>query len=116
MNQEEKEIVSKSKEKFKKHRWCIVTLKKDVSYPYPLSPLESLVISQNENFHRTDYLLYIHNKYFSIRCYRKDPKEPPLEAVRFMLDDFIWAELYTIFDIKSKKVKELSDDKDKEPI
>lgn len=116
MNQEEKEIVSKSKEKFKKHRWLSVTLKKDVSYPYPLSPLESLIILQYNNFKRKEYLLYIHNKYLSIRCLGKCSKESNFEPVRFLLDDFIWAELYTIFDIKLEKVKWLSDDKDKEPI
>lgn len=116
MNQEQKEIIEKSKNIFKKSRWISVTLKKDVSWPYPLSPLESLLIFQYNNLQRTEYLLYIHNRYLSVRCSKNCPEKLAFEPVRFLIDDFIWIELYSIFDIKSKKVKSLYNDKDKEPI
>lgn len=116
MNQEEKEIIEKSKELFKQRRWISVSIKKDVSWPHPLSPLESLLIFQYEKLQRTEYLLYIHNKYLSIRCPKKSSKKSLFEPVRFLIDDLIWIELYSIFDVKSKNVKSLSGDKDKEPI
>lgn len=115
MNLKETEIMLESKKRFNQHQWLYVTVKSDVeSLPYSPSPFDSILEHSRDSLHHKHYILYIHDKYLTIRADGFN-----YEPVKLLIDDKIWIELFYLFDVnvkKTRKDKKLAKDRDNEPV
>ena len=115
MNLKEKEIIAESKARFRQHKWLHVIVKNGVStLPYSPSPFDSILEHSKDSLQHKNYILYIHDKYITIRS-----EDFTFEPVKLLIDDKIWVEIFSLFDINSKKTKKdkkLAKDHDAEPI
>lgn len=114
MNQiDEKTIIEEAKRKFIKHKWLYVRVKKDASVPYEKSFFHKIIAdSNNPKLKHKKYILYIHEKYLTIRS-----QGFTFETIKHPLDDKIWVELNCVFSVKEVLDDlNLMHDKDSEPI
>lgn len=86
------------------------------SLPYSPSPspFYSILEHSKDSLHHKHYILYIHDKYLTIRADGFN-----FEPVKLLIDDKIWIELFCLFDVnekETKKDKKLAKDRDNEPV
>lgn len=114
MNQiDEKKLIKKAKRKFEKHKWIHVYVKRNASVPYEKSFFHKIIAdSNNSTLKHKNYILYIHEKYLTIRA-----QDFLFEPVKVPLHDELWVELYCVFNLESENDDlTLMHDTDDEPI
>ena len=114
MNQiDEKKIIEEAKRNFIRHKWLYVRVKKDASVPYEKSFFHKIIAdSNNPELKHKKYILYIHEKYLTIRA-----QNFIFEPIKAPLDDKLWVELDCVFSVKEVSDDfKLMQDNDSEPI
>lgn len=113
MNQiDEKRLIEKAKQKYEKHKWLNIYVKKNAFLPYEKSFFHKIIADSKKPLHHKNYILYIHEDYLTISS-----NSFIFEPIKVTLHDKLWVELQCVFNLKSESEDiTLSQDDDNEPI